>query len=76
MNIPDERIITVYQSDPNRGRIDRSRLGQTRPDDTGERIVLSPEDIEATRQELAAYRNRMKTAAGLVIRADNPSSNR
>jgi hypothetical protein len=76
MTTPDERIITVYQSDRNRGRIDRSRLGQKHPDDTEERIVLSPEDIEATQQELKAYRSRMKPTAEQIVRADLSNPNR
>jgi len=54
-----ERTVTVDQSDPNRGRIDRSRLGKPNPADTEPRPVVSAEDIEATRAELAELRRRM-----------------
>ncbi len=59
-----ERTVTVDQSDPNRGRIDRSRLGKPNPANTEPRPVVSAEDIEATRVELAELRRRMtrKTA--------------
>ncbi len=59
-----ERTVTVDQSDPNRGRIDRSRLGKPNPADTEPRPVVFAEDIEATRVELAELRRRMtrKTA--------------
>ena len=60
----DERVVVVDQSDPNRGRIDRTRFGKPNPADTEPRPVVSTEDIEATRAELAELRRRMtrKTA--------------
>jgi len=54
-----ERIVVVDQSDPNRGRIDRSRFGKPNPADTEPYPVTSPEDIEATRAELDELRRRM-----------------
>ena len=60
-----ERIVIVDQSDPNRGRIDRSRFGKPNPADTEPYPTTSPEDAAATRAELAELRRRMtrKTAA-------------
>ena len=54
-----ERTVTVDQSDPNRGRFDPSRVGKLNPADTEPRPPISPEDIEATRAELAELRRRM-----------------
>lgn len=53
-----ERIVVVDQSDPNRGRIDRSRFGKTNPADTEPYPVTSPEDREATLAKLAELRRR------------------
>ena len=59
-----ERTVIVDQSDPNRGRYDPDRTGKPKPADTEPRPVVSAEDIEATRAELAELRRRMtrKTA--------------
>ena len=59
-----ERTVIVDQSDPNRGRYDPDRVGKPNPADTEPRPVVSAEDIEATRAELAELRRRMtrKTA--------------
>ena len=54
-----ERIVVVDQSDPNRGRIDPSRVGKFDPNDMEPRPEISPEDIAATRAELAELRRRM-----------------
>jgi hypothetical protein len=54
-----ERIVVVDQSDPNPGRIDRSRFGKPNPADTEPYPATSPEDAEATRAELAELRRRM-----------------
>ncbi len=54
-----ERIVTVDQSDPDRGRVDRARMGRRNPADTEPRPEVPPEDIEATRAELAELRRRM-----------------
>ncbi len=54
-----ERTMTVDQSDPDRGRVDRSRMGRRNPADTEPRPPIPPEDIEATRAELAELRRRM-----------------
>ena len=56
----DNRIVAVDQSDPNRGRIDRSRFGKPNPADSEPYPVTSPENIEATRAELAELRRRMR----------------
>ena len=57
--VAGERTVIVDQSDPNRGRYDPSRVGKPNPKDTEERLVITPEDIEATRAELAELRRRM-----------------
>jgi hypothetical protein len=59
MAVETERTVVVDQSDPNRGCIDRSRLETPDPGDTEPYPVPSPEDIEATRAELAELRLRM-----------------
>ncbi len=59
MAVKTERTVVVDQSDPNRGRIDHSRLGTPHAGDTEPYPVTSPEDIEATRAELAELRRRM-----------------
>jgi len=51
--------VTVDQSDPSPGRIDRSRFGKPNPADTEPYPATSPEDAEATRAELAELRRRM-----------------
>lgn len=42
------------------GRIDLSRMGKHNPNDTEPRPVITAEDIEATRQLLAAERRAKK----------------
>lgn len=65
---PDERtarrVVTILASDPNPGRVDRTRMDKCNPADTEPRPAVPPEDIEATRAELAELRRRMtrKTA--------------
>ncbi len=59
MTIKAERTVTVDQSDPNPGRIDRSRFGKPNPADTEPYPATDPEDAEATRVELAELRRRM-----------------
>lgn len=61
---PVERIVVVDQSNPNRGRIDRSRFGKPNPADMEPYPVTSLEDREATLAGLAELRRRMtcKTA--------------
>ncbi len=54
-----ERTVVVDQSDPNRGRVDRARMGRRNPADTEPRLPIPTEDIEATRAELAELRRRM-----------------
>ena len=58
MTVETERTVVVDQSDPNRGRYDPSRVGKYNPADTEPRPPISPEDIEATRAELAELRRR------------------
>ena len=59
-----EHTVVVNQSDSNRGRYDGTRVGKHNPADTEPRPIVSAEDIEATRAELAELRRRMsrKTA--------------
>ena len=56
--------MTILSSDPEPGRVDRARMGRRNPADTEPRPEIPPEDIEATRAELAELRRRMtrKTA--------------
>ena len=54
-----EGLVTIKAGDPNPGRIDRSRFGRPNPADTEPRPPIPPEDIEATRAELAELRRRM-----------------
>ncbi len=58
---PDEpeRLVRIGAGDPNPGRIDRARFGKPNPADTEPYPATSPEDIEATRAELAELRRRM-----------------
>lgn len=51
--------MTILASDPNPGRVDRTRMGRRNPVDTEPRPEVPPEDIEATRAELAELRRRM-----------------
>ncbi len=53
------RLVVVDRSDPNQGRYDPERVGRYNPDDTEERPIVTPEDIQATRDELAELRRRM-----------------
>lgn len=55
---PGARLVTILASDPNPGRVDRSRMGRRNPADTEPRPPIPPEDIEATRAELAELRRR------------------
>ena len=57
--VTGERTVVVDQSDANRGRYDPSRVGKHNPNDTEERPVITQEDIDATRAELAELRRRM-----------------
>jgi hypothetical protein len=50
--VETERTVVVDQSDPNRGRVDRARMGRRNPADTEPRPPIPAEDIEATRAEL------------------------
>lgn len=55
---PDTRLVTILASDPNPGRVDRARMGRRNPADAEPRPEIPPEDIEATRTELAELRRR------------------
>ena len=59
MTSRDERTVRVDPSDPNRGRYDPTRVGKPNPNDTEPRPVVSDEDFEATRAELAELRRWM-----------------
>lgn len=56
---PGTRLVTILASDPDPGRVDRSRMGRRNSADTEPRPPVPPEDIEATRAELAELRRRM-----------------
>lgn len=56
---PGAHLVTILASDPQPGRVDRSRMGRRNPADTEPRPPIPPEDIEATRAELAELRRRM-----------------
>ncbi len=56
---PGTRLVTIPASDPNPGRVDRARMGRRHPADTEPRPKVPPEDLEATRAELAELRRRM-----------------
>jgi hypothetical protein len=58
-DVASERTVTMDQSDPDPGRVDRTRMGRRNPADTEPRPPISAEDIEATRTELAELRRRM-----------------
>jgi hypothetical protein len=58
-NTPGARLVTILASDPQPGRVDRSRMGRRNPADTEPRPPIPLEDIEATRAELAELRRRM-----------------
>ena len=55
---PSARLVTILASDPNPGRVDRARMGRRNPADIEPRPEVPPEDIEATRAELAELRRR------------------
>ena len=64
-------LVPILASDSQPGRVDRSRMGRRNPSDTEPRPPISPEDIEATRAELAELRRRrapgtVQDAVGLV----------
>lgn len=52
-------MVAIDASDPNPGRVDRARMDRRNPADTEPRPEIPPEDIEATRAELAELRRRM-----------------
>ena len=64
MTSRDERTVRFDLSDPDRGRVDPARVGKPNPNDKEPRPIVSDEDFEATRAELAELRRRMtrKTA--------------
>lgn len=58
-----ERLVTVLQSEKNRGRINRERFNNSNPNDTEERPVVTRKDYEATLNELRDLRRRMTPKA-------------
>lgn len=56
---PGTRLVTILASDLDPGRVDRARMGRRNPADTEARPEVPPEDIKATRAELAELRRRM-----------------
>lgn len=59
MTVEAKRTVTILASDPQPGRVDRSRMGKPNPADTEPYPTTSPEVAEATRAELAELRRRM-----------------
>ncbi len=57
--VKEENIVTVDASDPNRGRFDPVRFRNPIEDPNDPYPVTSPEDLAATRAELAELRRRM-----------------
>lgn len=59
----DERTVTIDASDPNPGRIDRSRFGKLNPADTEPRPPIPPGDSTtsrvATLRQLRQLRQRL-----------------
>jgi len=64
MSTRGRKWVKVDQSDPNRGRYDPLRATQKSSHDIEERPVVTKEDSEATRAELAELRRRMTRKAG------------
>jgi hypothetical protein len=56
---PAECTVILDASDPSPGRFDPARFRRPNPDDKEPRPVVTPEDFEATRAELAELRRRM-----------------
>ena len=56
---PGTRLATTPAAAPAPGRGDRARMGRRNTADTELRPEVPPEDIEATRAELAELRRRM-----------------
>ena len=67
LNFPDTpgaRLVTLPASDPHPGRVDRARMGRRNSGDAEPRPEPPPEDIEATRAELAElHRCRIRKSA-------------
>jgi len=59
MITPGTHLVTIPASDLNPGRVDHARMGRRNPADTEPHPEVPPEDIEATRAELAELRGRM-----------------
>jgi len=56
---PGTRLVTILASDPDPGRVNRTRMGRRNPAGAEPRPEVPPEDIEGTRPELAELRRRM-----------------
>jgi hypothetical protein len=54
MSIGDEHLVWIDMKNPPAGRIDRSRMGKHNRNDTETRLVITAQDIEATRRLAAA----------------------
>ena len=50
------RLVTILVSDPDPGRVNRAHMSRRNPADTELRPEVPPEDVEATRAELAKLR--------------------
>lgn len=53
---PSTRLVTIPASDPDPGRVNRARMGRRNPADAEPRPEIPPEDLKATRAELAELR--------------------
>ena len=76
MTSRDKFIVQCDLSSPDRGRINKDRIGRPNPKDTEERPVISLEDFEATRLELRELRRRMTPVDGRRIAANQRNLNR
>jgi hypothetical protein len=54
----DKGLVGVDLNDPDRGRVNPERLHRPRPKDTEPRPVVTPDDIAATRIEIAKWKQR------------------
>lgn len=55
---PSTRLVTISAFDPDPGRVNRARMGRRNPADSEPRPETLPEDLKATRAELAELRRR------------------
>jgi len=63
MTHSEDGLVHVDLSTPNRGRIDRSRMGKPNPNDTEPRPVVTRADIAATLAGLGKLKQRKSRKA-------------